>query len=116
MTGAGDDRGFETRAVHAGQEPDPHTGAVVPPIGLSTTFAQQAVGRHRGWEYARSANPTRAGTEPPRRDEDETPIAETIAVFGELVKSGKIRNFGLSNESSWGVMRWSSRWPRLSQG
>ena len=63
MTGAGDDRGFETRAVHAGQEPDPHTGAVVPPIGLSTTFAQQAVGRHRGWEYARSANPTRAALE-----------------------------------------------------
>ena len=52
------------------------------------------------------ANPTRVGTTPTRRDEDETPIAETIAVFGELVKSGKIRNFGLSNESSWGVMRY----------
>ncbi len=63
MTGIGDDRGFETRAVHAGQEPDPSTGAVVPPISLSTTFAQQGVGRHRGWEYARSANPTRAALE-----------------------------------------------------
>jgi cystathionine gamma-synthase len=63
VTGVGDDRGFETRAVHAGQEPDPTTGAVVPPISLSTTFAQQAVGRHRGWEYARSANPTRAALE-----------------------------------------------------
>lgn len=51
------------------------------------------------------SNPTRVGTEPQRRDEDETPIAETIAVFDELVKSGKIRHFGLSNESSWGVMR-----------
>jgi cystathionine gamma-synthase len=59
----GDDQGFETRAVHAGQEPDPATGAVVPPVSLSTTFAQQAVGRHRGWEYARSANPTRAALE-----------------------------------------------------
>jgi cystathionine gamma-synthase len=58
-----DDRGFETRAVHAGHDPDPHTGAVVPPISLSTTFAQQGVGRHRGWEYARSANPTRAALE-----------------------------------------------------
>ncbi len=58
-----DDRGFETRAVHAGQDPDPHTGALVPPISLSTTFAQQGVGRHRGWEYARSANPTRAALE-----------------------------------------------------
>ena len=63
MTGVGDDRGFETRAVHAGQEPDPATGAVVPPISLSTTFAQQGVGRHRGWEYSRSANPTRAALE-----------------------------------------------------
>jgi len=51
------------------------------------------------------ANPIRVGTEPPRRDEDETPIAETIAVFDELVKAGRIRHLGLSNESSWGVMR-----------
>ncbi|HEX6237770.1 MAG TPA: cystathionine gamma-synthase [Acidimicrobiales bacterium] len=56
-------RGFETRAIHVGQEPDPATGAVVPPLSLSTTFAQEAVGRHRGWEYARSANPTRAALE-----------------------------------------------------
>jgi len=63
VTGVGEDWGFETRAVHAGQEPDPATGAVVPPISLSTTFAQQAVGRHRGWEYARSANPTRSALE-----------------------------------------------------
>ena len=48
----------------------------------------------------------RVGTEPSRRDADETPIAETLAVFDELVKSGKIRHFGLSNESSWGVMRY----------
>jgi aryl-alcohol dehydrogenase-like predicted oxidoreductase len=51
------------------------------------------------------ANPVWVGTAPGQRDEDETPIAETIAVFGELVKAGKIRHFGLSNESSWGVMR-----------
>jgi cystathionine gamma-synthase len=50
---------FETRAIHAGQDPDPHTGAVVPPISLATTFAQDAVGKHRGYEYSRSANPTR---------------------------------------------------------
>ncbi|PSJ59699.1 aldo/keto reductase [Pseudaminobacter soli (ex Li et al. 2025)] len=51
------------------------------------------------------ANPTRIGTEPAKRAEDETPIAETLAVFEELVKAGKIRHLGLSNESSWGVMR-----------
>ncbi len=55
--------GFETRAIHAGQEPDPTTGAVIPPISLSTTFAQSAVGTHQGYEYARSGNPTRAALE-----------------------------------------------------
>ncbi len=51
------------------------------------------------------SNPNRVGNWPAQRDADETPIAETIAVFGELVKAGKIRHLGLSNESSWGVMR-----------
>jgi cystathionine gamma-synthase len=66
MTRVPDDehgQGFETRAVHAGQQPDPATGAVVPPISVSTTFAQHGVGRHHGWEYARSGNPTRASLE-----------------------------------------------------
>jgi cystathionine gamma-synthase len=55
--------GFETRAVHTGQEPDPVTGAVVTPISLSTTFAQDGVGGHKGFEYSRSGNPTRAAME-----------------------------------------------------
>jgi len=55
--------GFETRAIHTGQEPDPTTGAVVPPITLSSTFAQRAVGEHAGFEYARSGNPTRLAYE-----------------------------------------------------
>ncbi len=55
--------GFETRAVHTGQEPDPVTGAVVTPITLSTTFAQDGVGGHKGFEYSRSGNPTRAALE-----------------------------------------------------
>jgi len=50
---------FATRAVHVGQEPDAHTGAVVPPIHLATTFAQDGVGNHRGFEYGRTDNPTR---------------------------------------------------------
>ncbi len=53
-------RGFSTNAIHAGQEPDPTTGAVVPPIHASSTFAQDGVGGTRsGYEYSRSANPTR---------------------------------------------------------
>ncbi|MDA8045512.1 MAG: cystathionine gamma-synthase [Actinomycetota bacterium] len=55
--------GFETRAIHVGQGPDPTTGAVVPPVSFATTFAQDAVGHHRGYEYARSGNPTRAALE-----------------------------------------------------
>ena len=58
-----DGLGFSTRAVHAGQAPDPASGAVVPPISMSTTFAQRAVGEHAGWEYGRSGNPTRDGLE-----------------------------------------------------
>jgi len=52
------------------------------------------------------SNPTRVTQWPMPSDEDETPIAETLAVFSALVKSGKIRHFGVSNESSWGVMRY----------
>jgi cystathionine gamma-synthase len=55
--------GFETLAIHSGQPPDPLTGAVVPAVSLATTFAQEAVGEHRGYEYARSGNPTRAALE-----------------------------------------------------
>ncbi|MBX6355076.1 MAG: cystathionine gamma-synthase [Micromonosporaceae bacterium] len=52
--------GFETLAIHAGQEPDPRTGAVVPPIYATSTYAQDAVGSPRlGYEYSRSGNPTR---------------------------------------------------------
>ncbi len=57
------DPGFETRAIHAGQDPDPVTGAVVTPISLASTFAQTAVGEHAGFEYARTGNPTRAALE-----------------------------------------------------
>lgn len=57
------DQGFETRAIHAGQPADPSTGAVVTPISLATTFAQDAVGKHAGFEYGRTGNPTRAALE-----------------------------------------------------
>ena len=57
------DWGFATRALHVGQGPDPATGAVVQPIHLATTFAQDGVGRHHGFEYSRSGNPTRAALE-----------------------------------------------------
>lgn len=55
--------GFSTRAIHAGQDADPATGATVVPIYATSTFTQEAPGRHKGYEYSRSGNPTRAALE-----------------------------------------------------
>jgi len=55
--------GFSTTAIHAGQEPDPTTGAVSVPIYQTSTYAQEGLGRHKGFEYARTQNPTRAACE-----------------------------------------------------
>ncbi|OHD70749.1 MAG: cystathionine gamma-synthase [Spirochaetes bacterium RBG_16_49_21] len=54
---------FETKAIHAGQEPDPRTGAVNVPIYQTSTYRQDAIGRHRGYEYSRTGNPTRTALE-----------------------------------------------------
>ena len=51
--------GFGTTAIHAGQEPDPTTGAVMTPIYQTSTYAQASPGKHKGYEYARTDNPTR---------------------------------------------------------
>ena len=51
--------GFNTRAIHAGQDPDPATGAVITPIYQTSTYVQEAVGVHKGYEYSRTDNPTR---------------------------------------------------------
>jgi cystathionine beta-lyase/cystathionine gamma-synthase len=54
---------FSTICLHAGQEPDPSTGAIVTPIYQTSTYVQEALGRHKGYEYARTQNPTRAALE-----------------------------------------------------
>jgi cystathionine gamma-lyase len=54
---------FETLAIHAGQEPDPATGAIMTPVHLSSTYVQEAPGQHRGYVYSRSGNPTRRALE-----------------------------------------------------
>jgi cystathionine gamma-synthase len=56
-------QGFETLAIHAGQEPEGLTGAVVVPIFQTSTYAQEAVGKHKGYEYSRTGNPTRHALE-----------------------------------------------------
>jgi cystathionine gamma-lyase len=55
--------GFSTRAIHAGQSPDPTTGAIMTPIYLTSTYVQESPGVHKGWEYSRTHNPTRKAYE-----------------------------------------------------
>lgn len=55
--------GFETRAIHAGQSPDPTTGAIMTPVYLTSTYVQESPGKHKGWEYSRTGNPTRKAYE-----------------------------------------------------
>jgi cystathionine gamma-lyase len=54
---------FATKAIHAGQEPDPSTGAIMTPIYQTSTYVQEGIGQHKGYEYARSGNPTRTALE-----------------------------------------------------
>ena len=54
---------FSTICLHAGQEPDPSTGAIITPIYQTSTYVQEALGKHKGYEYARTQNPTRAALE-----------------------------------------------------
>src|SRR6202045_780823 len=56
-------QGFATRAIHAGQDADPATGATVVPIYATSTYTQAGPGQHKGYEYSRSGNPTRAALE-----------------------------------------------------
>ncbi|MEN8132275.1 MAG: cystathionine gamma-synthase [Pseudomonadota bacterium] len=56
-------RGFATRAIHAGQRPDPSTGAIMPPIYATSTYVQESPGVHKGYEYSRTQNPTRMAFE-----------------------------------------------------
>src|SRR5436190_24105218 len=56
-------QGFSTRAIHAGQDADPATGATVVPIYATSTYTQAAPGQHKGYEYSRSGNPTRTALE-----------------------------------------------------
>jgi cystathionine beta-lyase/cystathionine gamma-synthase len=88
--------GFSTRAIHAGQPPDPATGATVTPIYATSTYTQEAVGKHKGYEYSRSGNPTRTALETclAALEDGErglafaSGLAATSAVFGGLLKPG----------------------------
>ncbi|CAN5281021.1 cystathionine gamma-synthase [soil metagenome] len=89
-------QGFSTRAIHAGQPADPATGATVVPIYATSTYTQAAPGEHKGYEYSRSGNPTRAALETclaaleggARGLAFASGLAATTAVFQGLLKPG----------------------------
>jgi cystathionine beta-lyase/cystathionine gamma-synthase len=88
--------GFSTRAIHAGQDADPATGATVVPIYATSTYTQAAPGQHKGYEYSRSGNPTRTALETALAALEEgerglafaSGLAATTAVFGGLLRPG----------------------------
>jgi cystathionine beta-lyase/cystathionine gamma-synthase len=88
--------GFSTRAIHAGQPADPTTGATVVPIYATSTYTQEAPGKHKGYEYSRSGNPTRTALESclaalengERGLAFASGLAATSAVFGALLRPG----------------------------
>jgi cystathionine gamma-lyase len=88
--------GFSTRAIHAGQDPDPATGATVVPIYATSTYTQAAPGDHKGYEYSRSGNPTRTALETAlaaleggeRGLAFASGLAATTAVFAALLRPG----------------------------
>jgi cystathionine gamma-lyase len=63
MKNDGKEFGFSTRAIHAGQSPDPTTGAIMTPVYMTSTYVQESPGVHKGWEYSRTHNPTRKAYE-----------------------------------------------------
>src|SRR6187431_2392517 len=88
--------GFATRAIHAGQEADPATGATIVPIYATSTYTQAGIGQHKGYEYSRSGNPTRTALETclAALEEGErglafaSGLAATTGVFAGLLKPG----------------------------
>ena len=88
--------GFSTRAIHAGQDADPATGATVVPIYATSTYTQAAPGEHKGYEYSRSGNPTRAALETclaaleggDRGLAFASGLAASTAIFGALLRPG----------------------------
>ncbi|HEV3437205.1 MAG TPA: cystathionine gamma-synthase [Gemmata sp.] len=88
--------GFSTRAIHAGQDADPATGATVVPIYATSTYTQAAPGQHKGYEYSRSGNPTRSALETALAALEEgerglafaSGLAATTAVFAALLRPG----------------------------
>ena len=89
---------FETRAIHSGQDPDSATGAVIVPVYQTSTYRQDAIGKHKGYEYSRTGNPTRKALEDALASLEggkhglafASGLAATTAVFSILKKGDHV--------------------------
>ncbi len=89
---------FQTKAIHEGQKPDPATGAVIVPVYQAATYEQEAIGKHKGYEYSRTGNPTRHALEQALASLEEarfglgfaSGVAATTAVFSLLKKGDHV--------------------------
>ncbi|KIP05439.1 hypothetical protein PHLGIDRAFT_92152 [Phlebiopsis gigantea 11061_1 CR5-6] len=114
--------GFGTRAIHVGSEPNAETGAVIPAISLSTTYKQDGIGNHKGFEYSRSGNPNRNALE------ETLASIETGGAFGIAFSSGSattatvLQSLGPNahiisvNDVYGGTFRYMTRVAKVNQG
>ena len=109
MSDADEGAGFETRAIHAGQDPDPVTGAVVTPISLATTFAQSAVGEHAGFEYARTGQPDARTRSRSAWRRSRVPGAGLAFASGMAAEDAVLRLLGPATTSSSPTTRTAAR-------
>ncbi len=84
------DARFSTRCLHAGQEPDPSTGAIITPIYQTSTYVQEALGKHKGYEYARTQNPTREALERNVADLESAGRGEGFAFASGMAAIGAV--------------------------
>jgi len=81
---------FATRAIHAGQQPDPSTGAIMTPIYATSTYVQESPGKHKGYDYSRSINPTRLAY--------ERCIADLEGMFAIAIWDDRVRRLTLARD------------------
>src|SRR3972149_5977979 len=98
--------GFATKAIHAGQEPDPTTGAVAVPIYQTSTYVQPELGKNKGYEYSRTGNPTRAALERGMAalegGQSGLAFASGMAATNAVLTLLKAGDHGVANEGAYG--------------
>ena len=89
---------FGTRAIHAGQEPDPTTGAIMTPVFLTSTYVQEAPGKTKGYDYSRSHNPTRTALEQIPGDAATQALIAALPKLGGNNLIGAINSLGVRHD------------------